>query len=54
MAAAKKTVPYSASATFTVGDAVDHPKFGVGVVTALETGRVAILFESGERKLVIG
>jgi hypothetical protein len=54
MAAAKKTVPYSASATFTVGDAVDHPKFGVGVVTAIETGRVAILFESGERKLVIG
>jgi hypothetical protein len=53
MAAAKTKVPYSASATFTIGDAVDHPKFGVGVVTFVEKGRVTILFESGERKLVV-
>jgi len=53
MAAAKTKVRYSASATFAPGDAVEHPKFGVGVVTAVEKGRVTILFESGERKLVV-
>ena len=53
VAAAKATVPYSASATFTAGDAVDHPKFGIGVVTFVEKGRITILFESGERKLAV-
>jgi hypothetical protein len=53
LAAAKTKVRYSASAVFASGDAVDHPKFGVGVVTAVEKGRVTILFESGERKLVV-
>ena len=53
MAAARTRMPYSASTTFIIGDAVDHPKFGAGVVTMVETGRVTILFESGERKLVV-
>jgi hypothetical protein len=45
---------YSATEKFAKGELVDHPKFGVGVVTDLEPGRVAILFESGSRKLVAG
>lgn len=45
---------YSATEKFAMGELVDHPKFGVGVVTGLEPGRVAILFESGSRKLVAG
>ena len=45
---------YSATEKFARGELVDHPKFGVGVVTGLEPGRVAILFESGVRKLVAG
>lgn len=45
---------YSATEKFASGELVDHPKFGVGVVTGLEPGRVAILFESGARKLVAG
>ena len=53
MAAAKTRLPYSASATFAIGDAVEHPKFGVGVVTFVEQGRITILFESGERKLAV-
>lgn len=45
---------YSATEKFARGELIDHPKFGVGVVTGLEPGRVAILFESGSRKLVSG
>jgi hypothetical protein len=52
IAAAKTRVKYAADASFGLGDAVEHAKFGVGVVTAVEEGRVTILFESGERKLV--
>jgi len=43
---------YAATDKFAKGELVEHPKFGVGVVTALEPGRVTILFESGSRKLV--
>lgn len=43
---------YAATERFAKGELVEHPKFGVGVVTSLEPGRVAILFESGSRKLV--
>jgi hypothetical protein len=45
---------YSATEKFARDELVEHPKFGVGVVTGLEPGRVAILFESGPRKLVAG
>jgi hypothetical protein len=34
------------------GELVEHPKFGVGLVTQIEPGRATILFESGTRKLV--
>jgi hypothetical protein len=53
LAAAKTKIKYAPDATFAEGDAVEHPKFGVGVVTAVEKSRVTILFESGERKLVL-
>lgn len=46
--------PYSATAKVAVGDLLEHPKFGVGVVTAVDPGRAHILFESGTRKLVCG
>jgi hypothetical protein len=49
---AKKT--YSATAKVAVGDLLEHPKFGLGVVTAVDPGRAHILFESGTRKLVCG
>lgn len=45
---------YSATEKFAAGELVEHPKFGVGVVTGVEPGRVAILFDSGARKLVAG
>jgi len=53
VAAAKATKPYAAITSYDVGDAVEHPKFGVGVVTVVEKGRMTVFFESGERKLVV-
>lgn len=43
---------YAADSRFERGELIEHPKFGVGVVTALEPGKVHILFESGSRKLI--
>ncbi|HVH46574.1 MAG TPA: hypothetical protein VM925_29740 [Labilithrix sp.] len=45
---------YSATERFARGELVEHPKFGVGVVTGTEPGKAVILFESGIRKLVAG
>lgn len=45
---------YAATDKVTTGDLVEHPKFGVGVVTGVEPGRAHVLFESGPRKLVVG
>lgn len=45
---------YAATEKFAKGELIEHPKFGVGVVTGLEAGRVAILFDSGTRKLIAG
>lgn len=45
---------YSATERFERGELVEHPKFGVGVVTGTEPGKAVILFESGTRKLVAG
>lgn len=44
---------YNAGERFATGELVEHPKFGVGVVTGVEPGRAQILFESGARKLVM-
>lgn len=56
-AVADKSAPrrkYAADARMARGELVEHPKFGVGVVTGTEPGKVTILFESGARKLVAG
>lgn len=46
--------PYRPTDRYERGELVEHPKFGWGVVTGLEPGRVAILFRDGPRKLVAG
>jgi hypothetical protein len=43
--------PYAVAGTFSRGDLVRHPKFGNGVVTAVEAGKIEVLFEDGSRKL---
>jgi hypothetical protein len=51
---AKARRKYAADARFARGELVEHPKFGLGVVTGTEPGKAVILFESGVRKLVAG
>jgi hypothetical protein len=36
----------------TIGQAVQHPKFGIGVTMVVDGGNACILFESGPRVLV--
>lgn len=48
-----KRVPYAPTARVTAGDVIEHPKFGPGVVLAVEQARANILFESGARKLMV-
>ena len=43
--------PYSPAEYFSKGDAVSHPRFGIGVVTTVEQGRVEVTFPDGVRKL---
>lgn len=43
---------YSVKETYATGDGVTHPKFGPGVVVEVEPNKMAVLFESGERRLV--
>ena len=43
--------PYVVKATYAVGDGLTHPKFGNGVVVEAESTKIAVLFQSGERRL---
>ncbi len=42
---------YSVKETYATGDGVTHPKFGNGLVVEVEATKIAVLFESGERRL---
>jgi hypothetical protein len=43
---------YRASERFEVGERIDHPSFGQGVVEIAEPGKVTVFFGSGRRVLV--
>jgi hypothetical protein len=43
---------YRATERFAVGERVDHPSFGQGVVEVSEPGKVTLFFASGRRVLV--
>ena len=43
--------PYALSARYAKGQLVTHPKFGKGVVIAVDTTNVQILFQDGTKKL---
>lgn len=54
-AAPKGVRKFSAKATFTLGETVEHPTFGIGTVTAVLTGnKIDIAFPEGKRTLVHG
>jgi hypothetical protein len=44
-------VPYALTARFAKGALLKHPKFGKGLVVAVEGTRVEVLFEDGVKKL---
>jgi len=48
----KASRPYRASETFEVGERIDHPSFGTGVVELCEPGKITVFFGSGRRVLV--
>lgn len=48
----KPSQPYRASERFEVGDRIDHPSFGQGVVELSEPGKITVFFGSGRRVLV--
>lgn len=43
--------PYAVKTTYEAGALIKHPKFGNGVVVAVEAQKIDVLFEIGERKL---
>ena len=47
----KPTKPYRASESFEVGERVDHPTFGQGVIEIAEPGKITVFFASGRRVL---
>jgi hypothetical protein len=42
---------YSMASRFTKGQLLAHPKFGKGIVVAVEGQRIEVLFEDGPKKL---
>lgn len=48
----KPATPYRASASYDVGDRVDHPNFGQGIIELSEPGKITVFFATGRRVLV--
>jgi hypothetical protein len=47
----KPARPYRASERFEVGDRIDHPSFGQGVIELSEPGKITVFFATGRRVL---
>jgi hypothetical protein len=45
---------YKPTALYAVGDRIEHPRFGLGVVVSVESGRLCARFDDGERVLAMG
>jgi hypothetical protein len=48
----KPARPYRASEKFEVGERIDHPSFGQGVIEIAEPGKITVFFATGRRVLV--
>ncbi|HSK04747.1 MAG TPA: hypothetical protein VK932_26030 [Kofleriaceae bacterium] len=48
----KPARPYRASERFEVGERIDHPSFGQGVIEIAEPGKITVFFATGRRVLV--
>ena len=47
----KPVKPYRASEKYEVGERVDHPSFGQGVIEIAESGKITVFFATGRRVL---
>ena len=47
----KPSRPYRASEQFEVGERIEHPAFGQGVIEVAEPGKITVFFPSGRRVL---
>jgi len=54
IASSSAAKPYSAATTFTLGDAIEHVKFGRGSVIRIEDGKIHVRFADATRTLVHG
>ena len=45
---------YSAKSRFAIGEALEHPSFGKGIVLQVQTDKIVVQFRDGERTLVHG
>lgn len=49
------TIPYTVKTKFAVGDVLQHPNFGVGIVEEVRSnGKMAVLFREDQKVLVHG
>lgn len=48
----KPAKPYRASEIYEVGERIEHPSFGQGVIEIAELGKITVFFASGRRVLV--
>jgi predicted nucleic acid-binding Zn-ribbon protein len=48
----RPTKPYRASELYEVGERIEHPSFGQGVIEIAEPGKITVFFASGRRVLV--
>lgn len=48
----KPVRPYAASAKFEIGERIEHPSFGEGLIEVSELGKITVIFASGRRVLV--
>jgi hypothetical protein len=47
-----KILPYNMKAKFSLANAIEHPKFGLGFVTGATPDRIDVAFQEGGRALV--
>ena len=48
----EKVVPYNMKTKFSLANAIEHPKFGLGFVTAMTNEKIDVVFQEGGRALV--
>ena len=47
-----RIIPYNMTGFFPIRSAIEHPKFGLGFVTAVQDKKIEVTFETGPKLLV--